>query len=209
MTNGQVTASALDEVTGDEAQICEVLQVKNPAKLNARIMGMKLSPTCGRCGGSGQYSFNQIDGSVCYGCRGSGHKTPTKRDMKGILERAIEAVEAGELEAYFKRLDDRAFVKRASKEIFDAWGNTQVAEANRLSSHMWKDEDVEGLAEIRAANKIMYDAQAKFADVQYKRESDVSGEEKARIAREAIETIKAADYDVPASVVAAIKEKEA
>lgn len=190
-----------------EAQICEVLQVKNPAKLNARIMGMKLSPVCGRCGGSGSYSFNQIDGSVCYGCRGSGHKTPAKRDMKGILARAIEAVEAGELTAYFKRLDDRAFVKRASKEIFTVWTATQVAQANNISSHMWKSEDVEGLAEVRAANKIMHDAHASFADVQYKRECDVSGEEKARIARKAIETIKAADYDVPASVVAAIKAK--
>ena len=25
---------------------------------------------CSRCGGSGQYSFNQIDGSRCYGCNG-------------------------------------------------------------------------------------------------------------------------------------------
>lgn len=26
--------------------------------------------TCSRCGGSGQYSYNQIDGSRCYGCNG-------------------------------------------------------------------------------------------------------------------------------------------
>ena len=34
--------------------------------------------TCGRCGGSGNYSFNQIDGTRCYGCGGSGIKL-TKR----------------------------------------------------------------------------------------------------------------------------------
>lgn len=28
--------------------------------------------TCSRCGGSGSYSYNQIDGSRCYGCGGSG-----------------------------------------------------------------------------------------------------------------------------------------
>lgn len=33
---------------------------------------------CGRCGGSGRYSFNQIDGSRCYGCGGSGLRL-TKR----------------------------------------------------------------------------------------------------------------------------------
>lgn len=33
---------------------------------------------CGRCGGSGRYSYNQIDGDRCYGCGGSGWKL-TKR----------------------------------------------------------------------------------------------------------------------------------
>lgn len=33
---------------------------------------------CGRCGGSGRYSFNQIDGDRCYGCGGTGQKL-TKR----------------------------------------------------------------------------------------------------------------------------------
>lgn len=28
--------------------------------------------TCGRCGGSGKYSFNQMHGSKCYGCGGDG-----------------------------------------------------------------------------------------------------------------------------------------
>jgi len=34
--------------------------------------------TCGRCGGSGHYSFNMMHGTVCYGCGGSGVKL-TKR----------------------------------------------------------------------------------------------------------------------------------
>lgn len=33
---------------------------------------------CGRCGGSGRYSFNLMHGSVCYGCNGAGVKL-TKR----------------------------------------------------------------------------------------------------------------------------------
>ncbi len=33
---------------------------------------MKTKTTCGRCGGSGSYSFNLRDGTVCYGCMGSG-----------------------------------------------------------------------------------------------------------------------------------------
>ena len=30
--------------------------------------------TCGRCGGTGQHSFNLRHGSVCYGCTGSGQR---------------------------------------------------------------------------------------------------------------------------------------
>lgn len=39
---------------------------------------------CGRCGGCGEYSFNQMHGSVCYGCGGSGAKL-TKRGYAAQL----------------------------------------------------------------------------------------------------------------------------
>jgi len=29
---------------------------------------------CGRCHGTGNYSYNEIDGTTCYGCSGSGFK---------------------------------------------------------------------------------------------------------------------------------------
>jgi len=39
---------------------------------------------CSRCGGSGQYSFNQIDGSRCYGCGGE-KRQYTKRGKAAKL----------------------------------------------------------------------------------------------------------------------------
>ena len=36
------------------------------------------SATCGRCGGSGNYSFNLVNGTRCFGCGGAGVKL-TKR----------------------------------------------------------------------------------------------------------------------------------
>ena len=33
---------------------------------------VKVKGVCPRCGGSGHYSYNQIDGTRCYGCNGSG-----------------------------------------------------------------------------------------------------------------------------------------
>lgn len=31
-----------------------------------------ITKPCGRCGGTGHYSYNQIDGTMCYGCGGKG-----------------------------------------------------------------------------------------------------------------------------------------
>lgn len=37
--------------------------------------------TCGRCGGSGKYSFNMMHGSTCYGCNGRGQKLTRRGHM--------------------------------------------------------------------------------------------------------------------------------
>lgn len=40
--------------------------------------------TCGRCGGCGRYSYNQMHGSTCYGCGGTGERL-TKRGTAARL----------------------------------------------------------------------------------------------------------------------------
>lgn len=57
--------------------------------------------TCGRCHGTGQYSYNQVDGSRCYGCGGTG-KRLTKRGAAArafadtLLDLRIEDVQVGQ-----------------------------------------------------------------------------------------------------------------
>jgi hypothetical protein len=56
---------------------------------------------CGRCGGSGRYSFNQIDGDRCFGCGGSG-KVFSKRGAAArayylkSMERPISELKPGD-----------------------------------------------------------------------------------------------------------------
>jgi len=56
---------------------------------------------CGRCGGTGEYSFNQKDGTVCFGCKGKG-KIMTKRGKAAAqwfidqTTTTIKAVKAGD-----------------------------------------------------------------------------------------------------------------
>jgi len=44
---------------------------------------------CSRCGGTGYYSYNYIDGTMCYGCRGTKWQYPriTKKLIKEIKRR--------------------------------------------------------------------------------------------------------------------------
>jgi hypothetical protein len=63
------------------------------------------SDTCGRCGGSGSYSFNLMHGSMCYGCNGAGYNL-TKRASKALAvigehrAQPVENVNAGDLIRY-------------------------------------------------------------------------------------------------------------
>lgn len=56
---------------------------------------------CGRCAGSGKYSYNAIDGDRCYGCGGTGivltkRGKAAKAYLIELQMRAIEECKAGE-----------------------------------------------------------------------------------------------------------------
>ena len=60
---------------------------------------MKTKTICGRCGGSGNYSFNLIDGTVCYGRNGSGFQmvdlaAVAKKQAAAAKRQAAAAVNA-------------------------------------------------------------------------------------------------------------------
>ena len=61
--------------------------------------------TCGRCCGTGRYSYNQMHGSRCYGCGGSG-KAYTRRGaeaqrfLEALRSKRADAFEAGDLMRY-------------------------------------------------------------------------------------------------------------
>ena len=53
--------------------------------------------TCGRCGGSGRYSYNQIDGDMCYGCQGKGVKLTKRARIAQQALRDARMVPAGDI----------------------------------------------------------------------------------------------------------------
>lgn len=68
--------------------------VKEPFKSEGK-MYVTIQAPCSRCGGSGSYSYNQIDGSLCYGCMGKKYKLMNVRWYSDVeranMDRAAEA----------------------------------------------------------------------------------------------------------------------
>ncbi|WP_432263036.1 hypothetical protein [Cupriavidus sp. TMH.W2] len=91
--------------------------------LQARLIGLGLGRVCERCGGSGHYSFNAIDGTTCFGCRGSGHVA--QKLTADLYARAAAEVAAGRLDTYLAEVRARAEAKQAadmaSQRVMKAW----------------------------------------------------------------------------------------
>jgi hypothetical protein len=75
--------------------------VGDPFVLRPALDGGTLFRGCGRCGGYGQYSYNQLDGSMCYGCGGSGLGEVTTWEDAEKLVKSRRAARARRQKAEF------------------------------------------------------------------------------------------------------------
>src|SRR5262245_34188098 len=82
--------------------------------------------TCGRCGGSGNYSYNRVHGAVCYGCNGNRVRL-TKRGA---------AAQAWFRKQQTVRLEDLRVGDRVWEESFfggfAAWFRVEAIEGDRV-----------------------------------------------------------------------------
>lgn len=59
------------------------------------------SESCSRCGGSGKYSFNHMDGDRCYGCGGTGLKltargSAARKLFEDSMEKVVKDLQVGD-----------------------------------------------------------------------------------------------------------------
>lgn len=149
-------------------EIATVLKTTE-ANVDARLVGLKIAPVCGRCGGSGRYSFNQIDGDRCYGCNGKGHVKPAERELGDILHAAEDCAKDGRLDAYLAFLEAARVAKNADRKVLDAWQATGISKEYDWTrvTHPPHDPREDGYvnpkfrqrdADIAAINRKMADA---------------------------------------------------
>jgi hypothetical protein len=102
-------------------------KIEQSVKYRINLLGY--ADACSRCGGTGNYSYNQITGTTCFKCNGNGKQMPK---LTGELIAKLKAdVDSGRLAAAqeVKRKEKEAFdnAKALNEKIFDAWGASEVS----------------------------------------------------------------------------------
>lgn len=101
--------------TLEKAEIATLMGCKETSAI-ARLVALGYTEVCTRCGGCGRYSWNQINGDVCFGCGGSGKKLA--RITAATVTEALARIAAGELEGYFAENKARRELKAAKDKLW-------------------------------------------------------------------------------------------
>lgn len=102
--------------------------------------------TCSRCGGTGRYSFNQMDGDRCYGCGGKGIKL-TKRGAAArefyikLLSKPASEIVAGET-IYFSGICAGWYVVKAVSVKNDGMIDLDFEPTKKLSGYVCNPSEV-------------------------------------------------------------------
>lgn len=98
----------------DLLRVSEGFRQKSPDRvegvIQTRLIEIGLGEECGRCGGTGHYSYNQMDGTMCYGC--NGQRFVVKKLTKKVLAKAEEAVNEGHLDTYLAFLERKNSLRK-------------------------------------------------------------------------------------------------
>lgn len=195
-------------------EIAETLQLNDEKYLLSRAAGLGICKTCTRCGGSGRYSYNQIDGSRCYGCNGHGQQLPKNRaDWEALRDAAERAASDGSLDEYIERMRRVARGKRVKNRVMAAWKDTGISDLYRWTraadakkaieeGEEISDEDAEHLR-LSRINRRMSEAYDRTSDaVRYAMSASGRAESEAlyldalEIGEAAIEEIREAAEEI-------------
>lgn len=87
--------------------------------------------TCGRCGGCGRYSYNQIDGDRCYGCHGTGFALTRRGNAAQAYFTEMLTVRAGDVTVGM-RVNDRGGNKFTVAAIERRVSGSQIVKGEKI-----------------------------------------------------------------------------
>lgn len=141
----------LKKVTIDDFySLLKVPENKDSSKregiLQLRIAKLGFEKVCGRCGGSGHYSFNLIHGTKCYGCNGKGFVT--QKLTPDLYSKLEAAVENGALGDYLDKVAEQQKYKNAARlatKFLDKWTECGVSKEydwRKAAQNIQPDKDI-------------------------------------------------------------------
>lgn len=145
----------------DLASALRLRNHRNTYALVARLDALGMAETCGRCGGSGRYSFNCVDGDRCYGCAGWRVSAP-RRITDSFIAEVTAKVAAGGLDAYLARIRRIADAKKAIEPL-DVWIAGKTAVGTRYNKK-WMGSTGTHLNAINGAMCALSDRLRKIQD---------------------------------------------
>ena len=89
-------------------------------------MVVKVRMKCPRCGGSGNFSYNQMDGTMCYGCMGSGVVT---NEVRAYTEKEYNTMKRANERAKERKLEAKA---AKEKDLIDNAETYKLEVAKKL-----------------------------------------------------------------------------
>lgn len=92
--------------------------VGEPFKNEKGRLYVKVRGACPRCGGSGHYSYNSMDGTRCYGCNGSGISVQA---VRAYTEKEYNRMQAANERARAKKVAEREAKARDLVENADQY----------------------------------------------------------------------------------------
>jgi hypothetical protein len=115
-----------------KTEVARILRCK-VENISSRVLGLKLGDSCNRCGGCGEYSFNLMYGTKCFGCNGSGQNiSDTLAGWKRILSKAQELSDV-QITEYINGLIAKKRAQSAFDELMKAW--KAAAEKAGMAKH--------------------------------------------------------------------------
>jgi len=127
----------------NELQI--ITGAKDQKFIATRLKWAGLLPTCGRCGGSGHYSYNAMTGTTCFGCHGAGVVMPkvTEKFVATVRKAFTAEVRVNYEAEMARRSEAKARVKAVEKAIrqtpLELESNRQDELAKAAGCKHWSD----------------------------------------------------------------------
>jgi hypothetical protein len=120
------------------------LETADEKRIGAILWHLGCRETCSRCGGSGEYSYNQRDGTRCFKC--NGRRYTSAKLTRAVLADARAKVEAGELVTLRAKWKALAEAKRQIvplvAEITRLWQESAVSRSYTAASIVHRRYDL-------------------------------------------------------------------